>query len=67
MIHRHLSEVESKGERFSPLGSKTGRPRAIYRIVLNDGMRLDRESVKTNAAKRDLAILCLNSMWEKLT
>jgi len=33
----------------------------------NEGIRLDRESIKFNAAKRGLAKLCLNSMWGKLT
>ena len=32
-----------------------------------EGIRLDRESIKSNAAKRGLAKLCLNSMWVKLT
>jgi len=30
-------------------------------------IRLDREAIKPNAAKRGLAKLCLNSMWGKLT
>ena len=29
------------------------------------GISLDRESIKSNAAKRVLAKLCLNSMWGK--
>jgi len=33
----------------------------------NEGIRLDGESIKSNAAKRVLAKLCLNSMWGKLT
>jgi len=33
----------------------------------NEGIRLDRESIKSNAAKRGLAKLRLNSMWGKLT
>jgi len=33
----------------------------------NEGIRLERESIKSNAAKRGLAKLCLNSMWGKLT
>ena len=33
----------------------------------SEGIRLDRESIKFNAAKRGLAKLCLNSMWGKLT
>jgi len=33
----------------------------------SEGIRLDRECIKFNAAKRGLAKLCLNSMWEKLT
>ena len=31
------------------------------------GISLDRESIKSNAAKRGPAKLCLNSMWGKLT
>jgi hypothetical protein len=31
------------------------------------GIRLDRESIVANAAKRGLAKLCLNSIWGKLT
>ena len=33
----------------------------------NEAIRLDRESMKSNATKRGLAKLCLNSMWGKLT
>jgi len=33
----------------------------------NEGIRLDRGSIKSNAAKRGLAKLCLISMWGKLT
>jgi len=33
----------------------------------NEGIRFDRESIKSNAAKRGLAKFCLNSMWVKLT
>jgi len=33
----------------------------------NEGIRLDRESIKSNAAKMGLAKLCLKSMWGKLT
>ena len=33
----------------------------------NEGIRLHRESIKSNAAKRGLAKLCLNSIWGKLT
>ena len=33
----------------------------------NEGISLDRESIKSNAAKRGLAKLCLKSMWGKLT
>ena len=32
-----------------------------------EGIRLDRECIKFNAAKRGLAKLCINSMWGKLT
>jgi len=33
----------------------------------DEGIRLDRDSISYNAAKRGLAKLCLNSMWGKLT
>ena len=39
----------------------------IVTFFKNEGLRLDRECIKSNAAKRGLAILCLNSMWGKLT
>jgi len=32
----------------------------------NEGIRLNRDSIKSNAAKRGLAKLCFNSMWGKL-
>lgn len=34
---------------------------------VNEGILLDAEAIKPNAAKRALAKLCLNSMWGKLT
>jgi len=33
----------------------------------NEEIRLDKESIKSNAAKRGLTKLCHNSMWGKLT
>jgi len=39
----------------------------IETFSMNEGIRLDRESIKSNAAKRGLAKLCLNSMLGKLT
>jgi len=33
----------------------------------SEGIRLDKEYIRSNAAKRGLAKLCLNSMWGKLT
>jgi len=41
--------------------------RFIDSFEQSEGIRLDRESIKFNAAKRGLAKLCLNSMWGKLT
>ena len=38
----------------------------MYEVIF-EGIRLDKESIKPNAAKRGLAKLCLNSMWGKLT
>jgi len=40
--------------------------RFIDSFEQSEGIRLDRESIKFNAAKRGLAKLCLNSMWGKL-
>jgi len=39
----------------------------IETIFKNEGIRLDREWIKSNATKRGLAKLCLNSIWGKLT
>jgi hypothetical protein len=33
----------------------------------SEGIMLDKDSIRPNAAKRALAKLCLNSMWGKLT
>ena len=41
--------------------------RYIDQFHQDEGIRLDRESISYNAAKRGLAKLCLNSMWGKLT
>jgi len=41
--------------------------RFIDSFEQSEGIRLDRESIKFNAAKRGLAKLCLNSIWGKLT
>jgi hypothetical protein len=39
----------------------------INAFMASKGIRLDRNNVRPNAAKRALAKLCLNSMWGKLT
>jgi hypothetical protein len=41
--------------------------RYIESFWQSKGIRLDRESIRANAARRGLAKLCLNSMWGKLT
>jgi len=41
--------------------------RYIDQFYQDQGIRLDRDSILYNAAKRGLAKLCLNSMWGKLT
>ena len=41
--------------------------RYIDNFYGSEGIRLDREAIRPNAAKRGLAKLCLNSMWGKLT
>ena len=42
------------------------KERYIDSFYASEGMRLDREAIRPNAAKRGLAKLCLNSMWGKL-
>jgi len=41
--------------------------RYIANFFASEGIRLDKEAIRPNAAKRGLAKLCLNSMWGKLT
>jgi len=41
--------------------------RYIKSFCESEGIRLDKEAIKYNAAKRGLAKPCLNSMWGKLT
>ena len=41
--------------------------RYIHNFYASESIRLDREAIRPNAAKRGLAKLCLNSMWGKLT
>jgi hypothetical protein len=40
--------------------SPAGEERYIKSLNKSEGIRLDRESIKTNAAKRGLAKFCLN-------
>ena len=44
-----------------------GEDRYIDSFYASEGIRLDREAIRPNAAKRGLAKLCLNTMWSKLT
>jgi len=39
----------------------------VESFLKNEGISRDRESIRSNAAKRGLAKLCHNSMWGKLT
>ena len=41
--------------------------RYIESFWKSEGIRLDREAINPNSAKRGLSKLCLNSMWGKLT
>jgi len=43
-----------------------GEDRYITNSFTSEGIRLDKEAIRPNAAKRGLAKLCLNSMWGKL-
>jgi hypothetical protein len=41
--------------------------RYIHQFDQSEGIQLNRDSIRYNAAKRGLSKLCLNSMWGKLT
>ena len=41
--------------------------RYIANFYASEGIRLDKDAIRSNAAKRGLAKLYLNSMWGKLT
>jgi G:T-mismatch repair DNA endonuclease (very short patch repair protein) len=41
--------------------------RYINTFFESEGVRMDREAIRPNSAKRGIAKLCLNSMWGKLT
>ena len=41
--------------------------RYVDNFYASEGVRLDKDAIRSNAAKRGLAKLCLNSMWGKLT
>ena len=41
--------------------------RYIANFYAGEGILLDKDAIRSNAAKRDLEKLCLNSMWGKLT
>jgi hypothetical protein len=41
--------------------------RYVDNFYVSEGVRLDKDAIRSNAAKRSLAKLCLNSMWGKLT
>jgi len=47
--------------------TENDKTRYMDQIHRDEGIRLDRDSIGYNAAKRVLAKLCLNSMWGKLT
>ena len=46
--------------------SPADEERYIESFWKSEDVRLDRESIRSNAAKRGLAKHCLNCMWEKL-
>jgi len=49
------------------VGTEDDKVRYSDQFHQDEGIRLDRDSIDYNAAKRGLAKLCLNSMWGKLT
>ena len=48
------------------VGTPEDEDRYIDNFYASEGIRLVRETIKPNAAKRGLVKLCLNSMWGKL-
>jgi len=51
----------------SSVRTEDDKVRYMDQFHRDEGIRLDRDSIGYNAAKRGLAKLCLNSMWGKLT
>ena len=49
------------------VGTEDDKVRYSDQFHQDEGIRLDRDSIDYNAAKRGLAKLCLNSMWGKFT
>jgi len=49
------------------LGNPEEEEQYIELFWKNEGIRLDRENIRSNAEKIGLAKHCLNSMWGKLT
>lgn len=47
--------------------SPADQERYVVSFWTSEGIRLDKEPIKANAAKRGLGKLCLNSVWGKLT
>jgi len=49
------------------VGTPEEEDRYIANFFASEGIRLDKEAIRTNAAKRGLAKVFLNSIWGKLT
>jgi len=47
--------------------SPEGEDRYLESFWQSEGIRLEKEAIRYNAAKRALTKLCVNSMWGKLT
>jgi hypothetical protein len=43
------------------------KDRYVNAFFESEGVRVDKNAILPNDAKRGIAVLCLNSMWGKLT
>jgi len=66
-INNFLKIIAKASGYPSRVRSPEDEEKFIESFEQSEGIRLDRDSIKFNAAKRGLAKLCLNSMWGKLT
>jgi len=67
-LYRYFLKLKQEASGYpSWVRTEEDKVRYIDQFHRDEGIRLDRDSIGYNAAKRGLAELCLKSMWEKLT